>query len=400
MSGWPNLDRRAAEGPAPPPWAGLTAHASRAQVAPPVDPYREVARDAEPVETAELQALAPAARPQKPARTGLVAGLALSFILHASALAFFLDRLTRSGLEAEAVDAVSVELVAEAPPEPTIASTGSVAAEPAGNGTEAQDPAAQAVEADDQVVEMADTAAAGPVAEEAIELAEASAGNIESTEPAGSEDRLAEATAGEPLFVPPPPDAEPLETLASSPSAAGTESVAEGPLPPESEIPVPEPRPAVREPSTPAPNTAADKPAPRPAAKPAQAVRQEPAKAAGQAPSPSREAASAASGAGAAGGGSAGALAQYARSLNSHVQRHLRYPEAAARQRITGVTKLAITIDRGGRLSAVRVAAGSGHEVLDHEALAVARRAAPYPAPPDGVGKATLAFAVSLRFKP
>jgi protein TonB len=44
------------------------------------------------------------------------------------------------------------------------------------------------------------------------------------------------------------------------------------------------------------------------------------------------------------------------------------------------------------------VTGGSGHAVLDEEALATARGAAPYPAPPDGVGGKTYAFSVTLRF--
>ena len=63
-------------------------------------------------------------------------------------------------------------------------------------------------------------------------------------------------------------------------------------------------------------------------------------------------------------------------------------------------TKLAVTIDRSGRLAGARIAGSSGHAVLDEEALAAARRAAPYPRPPQGVGGATVAIAVTLRFAP
>lgn len=95
---------------------------------------------------------------------------------------------------------------------------------------------------------------------------------------------------------------------------------------------------------------------------------------------------------------SAGAQEQYARRLARHVERYKRYPAAAARQRITGVTRIAITIDRSGGLVGTRMAAASGHAVLDEEAVAIARRAAPYPRPPDGIGDRNFSFTVALRF--
>lgn len=95
---------------------------------------------------------------------------------------------------------------------------------------------------------------------------------------------------------------------------------------------------------------------------------------------------------------SAGEQEQYARRLARHVERYKRYPAAAARQRITGVTSLSITINRSGGLVAARVASGSGHSVLDEEALAIARRAAPYPRPPENIGDRNFSFTVALRF--
>ncbi|MBB6469392.1 protein TonB [Aminobacter lissarensis] len=95
---------------------------------------------------------------------------------------------------------------------------------------------------------------------------------------------------------------------------------------------------------------------------------------------------------------SAGAQAAYGRKLLAHVQRFKRYPQAAQKGGITGVAGLSITIDRSGGLRGAKLVASTGHAVLDTEALAVARRAAPYPPPPDGVGGKTFGFNVSLRF--
>lgn len=97
-------------------------------------------------------------------------------------------------------------------------------------------------------------------------------------------------------------------------------------------------------------------------------------------------------------GASSGAEAKYARRIHGHVQRFRRYPQEAARAGTKGAVKVSITIDRSGRLSAARIGKTSGHAVLDNEAIATARRAAPYPRPPDGVGGATLDISFTLRF--
>jgi len=94
------------------------------------------------------------------------------------------------------------------------------------------------------------------------------------------------------------------------------------------------------------------------------------------------------------------AKASYAKKLLRHVERRKRYPRAAAGKRISGATRLAITINRSGSLVGARVTGSSGHRVLDDAAVATARRAAPFPRPPQGVGGSTISFSVTLRFKP
>ena len=95
---------------------------------------------------------------------------------------------------------------------------------------------------------------------------------------------------------------------------------------------------------------------------------------------------------------SAGATAAYARKINAHLRRHQRYPDEAARQRLKGTVRLAVSIDRSGRLIGARVGGGSGHQVLDREAVAAAKRASPYPAPPEGIRANPLTLTLSLRF--
>jgi protein TonB len=99
------------------------------------------------------------------------------------------------------------------------------------------------------------------------------------------------------------------------------------------------------------------------------------------------------------GGASAGEKAAYAARLNSHLQRFQRYPAEAQRDGISGSTRMAITIDRGGRLLSSRLAGSSGSAILDEAAKATVSRASPYPPPPDGVGGRTLTFAATIRFR-
>ena len=99
------------------------------------------------------------------------------------------------------------------------------------------------------------------------------------------------------------------------------------------------------------------------------------------------------------GGASAGEKAAYAARLNSHLQRFQRYPAEAQREGVTGSARMAITIDRGGRLLSSRLAGSSGSAILDEAAKATASRASPYPPPPDGIGGRTLTFAATIRFR-
>lgn len=94
---------------------------------------------------------------------------------------------------------------------------------------------------------------------------------------------------------------------------------------------------------------------------------------------------------------SAAVKSAYGAKLLGHVQRFKRYPAAAQKAGQSGVARLSITIDRNGRLIGARLAAKTGHALLDEEAASVARRAAPFPRMPDGLG-ATLTFSVALRF--
>ena len=94
---------------------------------------------------------------------------------------------------------------------------------------------------------------------------------------------------------------------------------------------------------------------------------------------------------------SSGDREAYGRKVNSHVQRYKRYPDAAARGGMKGAVKVSISIGGSGNLASARVTASSGYPVLDGEALATVRRAAPYPKPPAAFG-GTARFSLTLRY--
>lgn len=84
--------------------------------------------------------------------------------------------------------------------------------------------------------------------------------------------------------------------------------------------------------------------------------------------------------------------------LVAHIERRKRYPAAARRGRQQGTAYLAFSIDRRGRLLSSRVTRSSGFAALDREALALARRAQPFPPPPAGVPGSRIRLVLPIRF--
>jgi protein TonB len=92
------------------------------------------------------------------------------------------------------------------------------------------------------------------------------------------------------------------------------------------------------------------------------------------------------------------AMPPYAPILLDWLGRHRDYPRAARLRRQEGTPRIALTLDRSGRLLGLELTHASGHELLDRAALEMARRAAPFPPPqlPPGIEKAT--FIVPVQF--
>lgn len=85
--------------------------------------------------------------------------------------------------------------------------------------------------------------------------------------------------------------------------------------------------------------------------------------------------------------------------LLGHLEGFRRYPTRALRQRHEGVTYLRFSVDRHGRVGAVRLERGSGSDLLDAEALEVMRRAQPVPAPPPEIEGDPVEVVVPVQFR-
>jgi protein TonB len=64
-----------------------------------------------------------------------------------------------------------------------------------------------------------------------------------------------------------------------------------------------------------------------------------------------------------------------------------------------GVSTVAFSIDRSGKVLTAKVLASSGNKTLDQEAVALTQRASPVPAPPADISGETIYLKVPIRFK-
>ena len=379
--------------------------------------------------------------------------LALSLAAHVAALASVGLYLDREGFEA-GTDSISVEIVFE--PEQEEASAPSAAGEGGDEAEETMGAAATVappVRAEDAArAEGPQTLAEKPEQPVPEEMA-AEPDTVDGPASGAEADRLAEAPAA-PVEAAPDRSAGETRPLPSAPDPAtrpepraqekpGDETVAgvevlsapsieamlapiappQPPLLPEislSEPPVPMPRPepeAGKQPagegqSTRAPTKAAERPAVRVegegrkdgarperrerraerAAPPAARERDKTSPPAG---GKDRERGQARAGAAPSSKATVGQMESYGSKVNGHVQRYKRYPAEAARAGMRGAVRVSISIAASGALAGARVTASSGHALLDSEALATLRRAAPYPKPPAGV---PARFSLTLRY--
>jgi periplasmic protein TonB len=80
------------------------------------------------------------------------------------------------------------------------------------------------------------------------------------------------------------------------------------------------------------------------------------------------------------------------------LERNKRYPESAQSRHQQGTAQVFFSLDRQGRVVGSRIVRSSGTDVLDAEALALLRRAQPFPPPPPELPGPRIDLTVPIRF--
>jgi protein TonB len=84
--------------------------------------------------------------------------------------------------------------------------------------------------------------------------------------------------------------------------------------------------------------------------------------------------------------------------VSAQLNRNKRYPESAQGQQ--GAASISFSVDRSGRIVSVRLVRSSGSSALDQEAVAMAHRSSPVPAPPPEIGGGIINLSVPVNFRP
>jgi periplasmic protein TonB len=92
------------------------------------------------------------------------------------------------------------------------------------------------------------------------------------------------------------------------------------------------------------------------------------------------------------------ALPRWTGKISVMLERNKRYPEAARANRDHGVVTISFSIDREGHLIDGEIEQSSGYSTLDQEALAILRRAQPFPPVPADVSGPRVRLTVPIRF--
>jgi protein TonB len=92
------------------------------------------------------------------------------------------------------------------------------------------------------------------------------------------------------------------------------------------------------------------------------------------------------------------ALPTWKTKILALLERNKRYPEAAQSRHQQGTAQVFFSLDRQGRVVDSRVVHSSGTSALDEEALALLRRAQPFPPPPPELPGQRVDLSVPIRF--
>jgi periplasmic protein TonB len=197
--------------------------------------------------------------------------------------------------------------------------------------------------------------------------------------PAPSDPTPPDPAAQEP--VPPEPALEQPPVEEKLPEAVAPEAVLEQPPP----LPVP-PKPVVAVKPVPKPPPVRPHPV-------TQTTQSEPVQTA------PAEAQSTATPAASSRASAAAAATSWQGRLQAHLARFKQYPAEARTRRFEGTPVVRFTMTRTGKVLSYRLENGSGHELLDHEALALIERAQPLPPLPDEMPQATIELVLPVRFQ-
>jgi protein TonB len=83
--------------------------------------------------------------------------------------------------------------------------------------------------------------------------------------------------------------------------------------------------------------------------------------------------------------------------VSAQVNRNTRYPPSA--QGASGASSVSFSIDRSGRLVSASLSRSSGSSALDAEAVAIVRRASPFPPPPPEIPGGRFNFTKTINFR-
>jgi periplasmic protein TonB len=92
------------------------------------------------------------------------------------------------------------------------------------------------------------------------------------------------------------------------------------------------------------------------------------------------------------------AIPMYRTRIAVLLERHKRYPTAAQSRRQEGIAQVFFSIDREGRVLDSRIVRSAGAAALDAEALALLKRAQPFPPPPPELAGERVTLTVPIAF--
>jgi periplasmic protein TonB len=89
----------------------------------------------------------------------------------------------------------------------------------------------------------------------------------------------------------------------------------------------------------------------------------------------------------------------YGNLLAREIAKHKQYPRIAQMRGWQGETMIELQIDGNGKVLSSKIHTGSGHEVLDKQALEMVARASPLPQPPEALRGQSFTLLVPISFR-